>query len=116
MDYESIRAEQVAFLKKQNVYEHIDPGLLEEYVTCLARARQYEQAISLAGVVELNLNSGQEYEKPISKAARDYMKRAQAARAQIYDVIRRVGAEDAEGSGKMMGLIGGVAPWRESKG
>ena len=115
MDYESIMAATVAWLKSKNVYEHIDPGLLEEYVTCLARARQYEQAISLGGVAEMNLNSGQEYEKPISKAARDYMKRAQAARALMYDVIRRVGAEDTDGNGKMINLIGGVPVWREPR-
>jgi len=114
MDYESIYAAVGAWLKKEHIYEHIDPGLLELYVTCLARVRQYEQAVSKAGIVETNIVSGQKYESPLSKAAREYMKRAQAAEAQIHEVIRRVSGEsEAGGASDLAKLLGGAAPWRK---
>ena len=52
MDFESIQSAVVSWLKSMKVFDYIGPGLLEMYVTCLARARQCEQAVSNTGIAE----------------------------------------------------------------
>ena len=113
LDAKYIQGKLVKWLKTMGVYEKVDPFLIEEYVTCVARVRQLEHVVSLMGAEDRNV-SGDLYERPDSKRIDRYMKRADAARAQIYQVIRDagvIGAIEASDS-PIAQAIKGAPVWR----
>jgi len=114
LDAAMIHKKMVKWLTVMGVLDKVDPFLIEEYVICTARVRQLEQVVSMSGADSVSTNSGDLYETPSSKRIDKYMKRADAARVQIYQVIRDAGMADAlDGAGGVMvGLIGGAPSWR----